>query len=129
MASYQAPLREINFVLNQVLHLERLSKLPGFSEATPETLAGLFEECAKLVEQQLAPLNAICDRQGCSLKDGEVKIPDGMVEFYKTYQQAGWVGISNPTEYGGQGLPFTVSKVIERNELRRPTSASNCMWA
>ncbi len=111
MATYQAPLREIDFVLNQVLHAERLARLPGFAEATPETLSGLFEECAKLVEQQLAPLNAVCDRQGCSLKDGEVKIPDGMVEFYRQYQQGGWVGISNSSKYGGQGLPFTVSKV------------------
>ena len=111
MATYKAPLREINFVLNQVLHAERLTKLPGFEEATPETLSGLFEECAKLVEEQLSPLNAVCDKQGCTLKDGEVKVPDGMVEFYRQYQQAGWVGISNATKYGGQGLPFTVSKV------------------
>lgn len=112
MASYKAPLREINFVLNNVLHADRLTALPGFAEATPETLSGLMEEAAKLIENQLAPLNAVCDKQGCKLKDGKVTVPDGMVEFYKTFWEAGWVGLANPTEFGGQGLPFTLSKVI-----------------
>jgi alkylation response protein AidB-like acyl-CoA dehydrogenase len=112
MASYKAPLREIQFVLNKVLGAGRLTTLPGFEEATPETLAGLMDEAAKLIENQLAPLNAVCDKQGCRLENGEVTVPDGMVEFYKAFWQAGWVGLANPTEYGGQGLPFTLSKVI-----------------
>lgn len=112
MATYQAPLREINFVLNNVLQVERLSKLPAFSDATPETLSGLIDEAAKLIQNQLAPLNAVSDKQGCKLKDGVVTTPDGLAEFYKTYWQAGWAGISHPTEYGGQGLPFLMSKVV-----------------
>ena len=112
MATYKAPLREINFVLNQVLHVEQLSRLPGFEDATPETLGGLMEEAAKLIENQLAPLNAVCDKEGCKLKDGEVTVPTGLTEFYKTFWQAGWVGLANPVQYGGQGLPFTLSKVI-----------------
>ncbi len=113
MASYKAPLREINFVLNDVLKIGRLAELPAFHDATPETLGGLIEEAAKLIEEQLAPLNAKSDAQGCSLSDGEVRVPDGFAEFYRMYREAGWVGISQKDEYGGANLPYTLGKVVE----------------
>ncbi|MFI4980388.1 MAG: acyl-CoA dehydrogenase family protein, partial [Nevskiales bacterium] len=113
MASYTAPLREIEFVLNDVLNVGQLAKLPAFADATPETLVGLIEEAAKLVQEEIAPLNAKGDEQGCKWNNGEVKVPDGMPEAYKLYWEAGWVGLCNPTEYGGQGLPYTLSKVVD----------------
>jgi len=113
MASYNAPLREIEFVLNDVLNVGQLARLPAFAEATPETLIGLIEEAAKLVQEEIAPLSASGDQQGCKWNNGEVKVPDGMPEAYKLYWQAGWVGLCNPTEYGGQGLPYTLSKVVD----------------
>jgi alkylation response protein AidB-like acyl-CoA dehydrogenase len=112
MASYKAPLREIEFVLNDVLEAGRLAGLPGLAEATPETLGGLIAEAAKLVEGQLAPLNAGADA-GCKWQDGEVAVPPGFAEFYKLYSESGWMGISNPAEYGGAGLPYVLSKVVE----------------
>ena len=113
MATYNAPLREIQFVLNDVLDVGQLAKLPGYAEATPETLFGLIEEAAKLVQEQIAPLSARADQQGCKWDNGEVKVPDGMPEAYQLYQQGGWVGLCNPTEYGGAGLPYTLSKVVD----------------
>lgn len=113
MASYTAPLREIDFVLNQVLDVGRLARLPAFAEATPETLMGLVEEAAKLVQEKIAPLNARGDAQGCKWDNGNVKVPDGMPEAYKLYWESGWVGLCNPVEYGGQGLPYTLSKVVD----------------
>jgi len=113
MATYKAPLREIDFVLNDVLKAERLARLPGFEEASPETLRGLLEEAAKLIENELAPLSARSDEQGCKYSNHEVKVPDGYAEFFKKFAEAGWVGISQKTEYGGAGLPYTLSKVIE----------------
>ncbi|HEY0973790.1 MAG TPA: acyl-CoA dehydrogenase family protein [Solimonas sp.] len=113
MASYVAPLREINFVLNDVLKIGRLSQLDAYKDASPETLSGLIEEAAKLIQDKLAPLNASSDAQGCVYKDHEVKVPDGYVEFFKQYAEAGWVGIAQDPEYGGAGLPYTLSKVIE----------------
>ena len=113
MATYKAPLREIEFVLNDVLKVEQLSKLPGFEDATPDTLLGLIEEAAKLVEAKIAPLNATGDAQGCKISNGKVTVPDGMAEAYKLYWEAGWVSLCNPTEYNGQGLPFTLSKVVD----------------
>ncbi len=113
MASYIAPLREINFVLNDVLKVSRLSQLDALKDATPETLTGLIEEAAKLIQDKLAPLNATSDAQGCVYKNHTVTVPDGYVEFFKQYAEAGWVGISQDPEFGGAGLPYTLSKVIE----------------
>ena len=115
MASYKAPLREIEFVLHDVLDVGQLAKLPGYADATRDTLDGLIGEAAKLVEEQLAPLNAGADA-GCKWKDGVVTTPPGFKDFYKLYGQSGWIGISNPTEYGGQGLPYVLSKVVEEIE-------------
>ena len=115
MASYKAPLREIEFVLHDVLNVEQLAALPGYAEATRDTLDGLIGEAARLVEERLAPLNAGADA-GCRWKGGEVQVPAGFEDFYKLYWESGWVGISSPTEYGGQGLPYVLSKVVEEME-------------
>jgi alkylation response protein AidB-like acyl-CoA dehydrogenase len=112
MATYQAPLREINFILNDVLKIEQLTRLPGLEDATPETVGGLIEEAAKLIEEKIAPLSMASDA-GCKWNDGEVTVPEGYNEAYKLYSQAGWMSISSNPEYGGQGLPYTLSKVIE----------------
>jgi alkylation response protein AidB-like acyl-CoA dehydrogenase len=115
MASYKAPLREIEFVLHDVLDVEQLARLPGYADATRDTLDGLIGEAAKLVEEQLAPLNAGADA-GCKWQDGAVTTPPGFRDFYKLYGQSGWIGVSNPVEYGGQGLPYVLSKVVEEME-------------
>ncbi len=113
MASYQAPLREISFVLNDVLNISDLARLPGYEDATPDLIAGLLDEAARLIEQQIAPLNARGDEQGCRWEDGRVHVPDGYAEAYRLYWESGWVGLANPTEYNGQGLPYTLAKVVE----------------
>jgi alkylation response protein AidB-like acyl-CoA dehydrogenase len=113
MATYKAPLREINFVLNDVLNVGQLAELPAFADATPELISGLVDEAAKLIEEKVAPLNALSDAQGCKWDNGEVRVPDGMAEVYRLYWQSGWVGLATPTEFGGQGLPFTLAKVVD----------------
>ena len=113
MASYKAPLREIGFVLNDVLNVAQLAELPGYEEATPDLIEGLLDEAAKLIEQEIAPLSRAADEQGCVYKDGEVQVPDGYAEAYKLYWEAGWVGVCNPTEHNGLGLPYTLGKAVE----------------
>ena len=84
MATYTAPMREINFVLADVLDVGRLAKeIPAFEEATPDVLLGLAEEAAKLIEGQIAPLNHTGDQIGCKVKDGVVTVPPGFAEAYK----------------------------------------------
>ena len=113
MATYTAPVREIQFVLNDVLNVGQLTEMPALADATPDTLNGLVEEAAKFIQSQVAPLNAPGDAEGCKLANGEVTVPKGFVEVYKQFQEAGWVGIANPTEWGGAGLPYTLAKVID----------------
>ncbi|MGQ0621378.1 MAG: acyl-CoA dehydrogenase family protein [Panacagrimonas sp.] len=114
MATYQAPIREINFVLNDVLKVGRLAEqIPAFADATSDVLLGLVEEAAKLMENEIAPLNAVGDAQGCTWNKGEVTVPDGFAKAYKLYSEAGWMSLCNAPEYEGQGLPYTLSKVVE----------------
>ncbi len=115
MATYKAPLREIEFVLHDVLDAGQLAKLPGYADATRDTLDGLIGEAARLVEERLAPLNAGADA-GCHWQDGAVTTPPGFKEFYKLYSDGGWIGVSNPAEYGGLGLPYVAAKVVEELE-------------
>lgn len=112
MARYQAPQREISFILHDILDVSSLSKLPGYEDAGRDTIDGLVDEAAKVLEQQLAPLNAIGD-SGCRWVDGKVTVPEGFREFYKLWQQSGWVGVSSAPEFGGQGLPYILAKVVE----------------
>ncbi len=112
MASYKAPVAEINFVLNQVLNVGELSQLPAFEEATPDVINGVAEEAAKFIERELAPLNHKGDEVGCKHSKDGVTLPPGFKEAYRNFVQGGWVGLANPVEFGGQGLPFTLSKVV-----------------
>ena len=114
MATYKAPLREINFVLNDVLEVGRLAhQCPTFADATPDVLLGAVDEAAKLIENKIAPLNHIGDQQGCKVSNGNVTVPEGFADAYKLYSQAGWMSLCNSPDYDGQGLPYTLSKVVE----------------
>ncbi|MES2684678.1 MAG: acyl-CoA dehydrogenase family protein [Pseudomonadota bacterium] len=115
MATYSAPLREINFVLNNVLKVGRLAEtIPHFADATPETMLELIDTAAKFCEKELAPLSASGDTEGCTRHpDNTVSVPKGFTEAFKAYAANGFVGISNPTEYGGLGMPYLLWKVVE----------------
>lgn len=112
MASYKAPTQDILFVLNDVLKIDELTAIERFADASPDIVAGIVEEAAKVIEEEIAPLNHIGDKIGCKYADGEVEVPPGYVEAYKLFQEGGWVGLANDPAYGGQGLPFTLSKVV-----------------
>ena len=113
MAHYRVPQRELRFILNDVLGFARLSELPVFADATPDILDGVIDEAARFTEERLLPLRTIGDTEGCKLADGTVKTPPGFTEAYREYQEAGWVGLATDPEWGGQGLPYTLGKVVE----------------
>jgi alkylation response protein AidB-like acyl-CoA dehydrogenase len=123
MPTYQAPLRDIRFVLDEVLGAESLTRLPGYEEATPETVAAILEEAAKMCENELAPLNLPGDSEGCTFENGVVRTPKGFKQAYDTFIAGGWTGLSCDPKYGGQGLPKTVHVVFE--ELM---SSANCSF-
>jgi acyl-CoA dehydrogenase len=114
MPAYKAPVEDVLFLLNDVLRLEGYNNLPGFAEATPDTVEAILSEGAKLCEEVFAPLNLTGDREGCRHhQDGCVTTPKGFRDAYRAYAEAGWMGLSVPAEHGGQGLPTVLNSAIQ----------------
>jgi len=113
MPAYKAPLRDIRFVLHELLEVGRLAELPGYADAAPETIDAILEEAARLTENELAPLNLSGDEEGCRFENGVVRTPKGFKEAYKTFIEGGWSALACDPDYGGQGLPKTVNFVVE----------------
>jgi alkylation response protein AidB-like acyl-CoA dehydrogenase len=113
MPTYKAPVDDALFLLNDVFHLDRYGNLPGFSDASPDVVEAVLREAAKFSEEVLTPLNRVGDREGCKrAADGSVTTPAGFKDAYKQIVDGGWIGISVPAEYGGQGLPATMTVMI-----------------
>ena len=114
MAEYVAPLRDFKFVIEELADLNGVRQLPGLEEATPDLVDAILDEGAKFVEEVLQPLNQVGDEHGCVRNDdGSVTAPPGFKEAYQQYCEAGWQGLSQPTDFGGQGLPHVISSAFE----------------
>jgi alkylation response protein AidB-like acyl-CoA dehydrogenase len=113
MPGYQAPVDDAMFLLRDVFHVERYNNLPGFAEATPDLIEAVLAEAAKFSEDVLTPLNRVGDKEGCRRHDdGSVVTPTGFKDAYKRLTAGGWVGVSAPTEFGGQGLPVVLAQAV-----------------
>ncbi|HEV3396340.1 MAG TPA: acyl-CoA dehydrogenase C-terminal domain-containing protein [Xanthobacteraceae bacterium] len=113
MPTYHAPVDDALFLLNDVFHIERYDNLPGFADASPDLLAAVLEEAAKFCGEVLAPLNRIGDKQGCKRhEDGSVTTPEGFADAFKRLVEGGWIGISCPPDFGGQGLPSVMTQLV-----------------
>ncbi len=113
MAVYKAPLRDMRFVLFELMNGDELASLPGYEEFTRDLIDPVLEEAAKFAEQVLFPLNRSGDEEGCTLENGVVRTPKGFPEAYKLFREGGWPGIACDPEYGGQGMPKMVNTLIE----------------
>ncbi|MDA0822796.1 MAG: acyl-CoA dehydrogenase C-terminal domain-containing protein [Proteobacteria bacterium] len=114
MPSYKAPLRDTQFILNEVINIDRYASLPGFSDATPDLVSAILEEGAKFVEEVTQPLNLSGDEQGCVRHpDGSVTTPTGFKAAYDQLVEAGWGGLAADPAYGGQGLPHVIANAFE----------------
>jgi 3-(methylsulfanyl)propanoyl-CoA dehydrogenase len=113
MPIYKAPVDDALFLLTDVFHLDHYGNLPGFSEASPDVVEAVLREAAKFSEEVLTPLNRVGDKEGCKrAADGSVTTPKGFKEAFRQIVEGGWIGISVPPEFGGQGLPATLTAVI-----------------
>jgi acyl-CoA dehydrogenase len=110
---YEAPLRDMRFVLEELIGLERVAALPGCDGASPDLVHAVLEEAARFARDVLAPLNAPGDRQGARWTDGAVATPDGFAAAYARFIEAGWNGLAGDPDQGGQGLPGVIAAAVE----------------
>lgn len=113
MPTYKAPLEDIRFILNEVIDAGSLAKLPGYGEATPESVDTILDAAAQMCEEVLFPLNQSGDAEGCHFENGVVTTPKGFKEAYQTFRESGWAGLSCNPDFGGQGLPLLLNFVID----------------
>ena len=114
MSQYRAPLVEMRFVMNELAGLSEIAKLPGFEEATPDTVEAILEEADKFATEVLDPLNRTGDREGARLADnGKVMTPSGFKDAYRKFCELGWNGLSKSVDFGGQGMPQLVAAAID----------------
>ena len=112
MAEYLAPLRDMQFVINEMIGISRMQELAGFDEISTDLTDAVMEEAAKLATAVLSPLNRIGDTTGSRLEGDVVHTPPGWRAAYKTFCEGGWNGLANNPEFGGQGLPKVVATAI-----------------
>jgi 3-(methylthio)propanoyl-CoA dehydrogenase len=102
---YQAPVKDMLFVMNELADLAAVNALPGNEDATADTAEAVLEENAKFCSNVVAPLNNPSDKEPSFWHDGEVTTSKGYKEAFKAFAEAGWQGVQHPVEFGGQGLP------------------------
>ncbi len=134
MPIYKAPVEDVTFLFNDVFQIDRYDNLPGFSDASADVREAILGEAAKLAEEVLQPLNRVGDLEGCKHNaDGSVTTPKGFKEAFKLVGEGGWLGLSVPAEYGGQGLAGGAVAGRQRIPDAPPTWLSRCMagspWA
>jgi hypothetical protein len=124
MPDYKAPLRDMRFVLSELLDSEsHYASLSSEEQLVPDLFDAIINEAAKFCENILAPINRSGDEEGCQWKDGEVQTPAGFKEAYKQFVEGGWTGLSGEVARGGQGLPSSLSVIV--NEL---IGTANWAW-
>ena len=113
--AYKAPVSDFEFLLTEVLGFDRVTATERYAEATPDVVQALLTEAGRLCEEVLAPLNRVGDLHPARLENGVVRTSPGFAEGYQAMAEAGFVAISAPEEYGGLGLPHTVTTAV--NEM------------
>ncbi|ASP38400.1 acyl-CoA dehydrogenase [Bacterioplanes sanyensis] len=123
MIQYKAPIKDIQFLMNDVFDFQQhYQQIPGGEEATPDMVDAILGEAARFSEEVLSPLYQTGD-DGCVFNDGDVTTPKGFREAYGQYVEGGWQGMSAPVEYGGQGLPLSLGVI--KSEM---IGTANWVW-
>ncbi len=111
MPSYKAPVKDMQFLLHDVLKATETG-IPGYAELDRDFTAAILEEAGKLAEGVLAPLNAVGDTEGCRLENGVVYTPTGFKDAFEQIKDGGWNGLDLPEEFGGQNLPYVMGTAV-----------------
>jgi alkylation response protein AidB-like acyl-CoA dehydrogenase len=113
MTMYQAPQRDMRFVLHELLEVEKLAELPGYEDSTADVIDAVIEEGAKFCENVLFPINRTGDEEGCVYENGVVRTPPGFKQAYDRFVEGGWTGLAADPAHGGQGLPKAIKLVVD----------------
>jgi alkylation response protein AidB-like acyl-CoA dehydrogenase len=124
MTAYSPPLDHMRSILHPMI--EGLSALSGYEEVDRDLADQVLEEAGKFASGALAPLNAVGDQQGSRLENGVVRTPEGFKEAYGQFVEGGWNGLPFPEEWGGQGLPWTISTAVSEMWHSANTAFSLC---
>ena len=111
MPSYTAPVKDLQFVLHDLLKVSA-SDIPGYAELEADFTSAVLEEAGKLTAEVLAPLNAVGDVEGCKLENGVVRTPTGFKAAFDQVREGGWTGLDMPEQYGGQGMPYVMGTAV-----------------
>jgi len=127
MPVYQAPTRDMKFLIHEVLNYAEMQKYPAFEDFDSDLVDAVIDEAAKFSEEVLQPLNAVGDHEGCTRHgDGSVTTPTGFKDAYKQMVENGWTGLTQPTEYGGQGMPGMIG--IAAGEMQSTANMAFAMY-
>lgn len=113
MQTYTAPLRDMRFCLRELHEMDSLTAIPRFADLSPELIDSVLEAAATLATEMLLPINASGDIEGCTLENGVVRTPAGFRAAYDAFRDGGWTSVASDPEWGGQGLPESVNKLVE----------------
>jgi alkylation response protein AidB-like acyl-CoA dehydrogenase len=111
MTTYTAPLKDMAFLLHDVLKIDA-SDIPGYADLDAGFTAAVLEEAGKLATEVLAPLNAVGDAEGCALENGVVRTPKGFKAAFDQLRSGGWTALDCDPDYGGQGLPYLMGTAV-----------------
>ncbi|MCP5420072.1 MAG: acyl-CoA dehydrogenase C-terminal domain-containing protein [Gammaproteobacteria bacterium] len=115
MPTYTAPVRDMEFIMYDVLKMDEYQDMEGYGDADRSTVAAILEEGAKISQEVIQPINLSGDEEGCHLNNGIVTTPKGFKEAYQAYAEGGWSALTGSVEFGGQGLPYVLG--LAMNEM------------
>ena len=112
MSTYIAPVKDMLFNMNELAGLQEIAGLPGNEDVSADLVEAILDEAGKFASEVVDPLNKVGDKQGNEWDNGVVTTADGFKEAYASFCETGWNGMPASTEFGGQGLPVTVSTAV-----------------
>lgn len=109
MGDYNAPLKDMSFVIRELAGLDRILQLPAFGDITDDVVDQILEESARFSREVLAPLNVPGDQEGCRVENKSVIVPDSFADAYRQFIDSGWQALASSPVHGGMGLPEVVA--------------------
>jgi 3-(methylthio)propanoyl-CoA dehydrogenase len=112
MSDYTAPTKDMQFVIESLANLDVLNQLPGYQDATADMVEAILEQAGRFASEIIAPLNQSGDQHGAQLEDGKVIAPPGFADAYRQFTENGWMGLDQPPEFDGQGMPYLMQSAV-----------------